>query len=91
MIIEVYLIYNFLPILYPLLSLLLIFWSINNTALVKLNQNTIGIIVNHQVPPMIIVDNKRNNITNLLIITNVNSIAMIEKHINIPIELITIV
>ena len=56
------------------------FWSINNTTLVKLNQNTIGIIVNHQVPPMIIVDNKRNNITNLLIITNVNSIAMIGKH-----------
>ena len=33
----------------------------------------------HQVPPIIIVDNKINCIINLLLITNVNSIAMIEQ------------
>ena len=39
----------------------------------------IGIIMNHQVPPIIIVENNINWIINLLIITNVNSIVIIKQ------------
>ena len=43
-----------------------------------------------QVLPIIIVDNKIHRIINLLIITNVNSIVMIEQHNKILTEIITI-
>ena len=43
----------------------------------KWNHNVIGILMKRQVQPMIIVYNKIRRITNLLIITNINSIVVI--------------
>ena len=56
----------------------------------KGNQNVIGIFVKRQVKPMIIVDSRIHLITNLPIITNVNSIVIIEQHNKILAELIMI-
>ena len=58
----------------------------------KGNQNVIGNFVKHQVQPTIILDNMMHRIINLslLIISNANSIAMIEQHNKILIELIMI-
>ena len=46
-----------------------------------------GIIAKHQVPPMIIVEHNRDHIINLYLITNVNSIVMIEQHKRFPPEM----
>ena len=43
-------------------------------------QNAVGIIGNHPVPPIIIVDNNKDHVIILHIIINVNSILMIEPH-----------
>ena len=63
-----------------------------NSALVKGNQNSTDIIVKHQVQPMIIVDNMIHHIINLnlLIITNIKSVVMIEQHNKLPTELIMV-
>ena len=66
---------------YSLLSLFLILYRINHTTIFKLNHNMIGIPMKRQVPPMIIVDKKIHRIINLnmLVITSINSIVMIEQ------------
>ena len=46
----------------------------------RLNLNVIGILSNHQVLPMIIMENRINMILNLILITNIKIIFMIEKH-----------
>ena len=56
----------------------------------KLNQNVIFIIMNRQVPKMIIVDNKIHHNIKLLVITNVDSIVMVEQQNKVLIELIMI-
>ena len=62
------------------------------SALVKGNQNVIGIIVKRQVQAMITVDNTIQYIINLnlIIITNADSIVIIKQHKNLLTELIMI-
>ena len=53
---------------------------INNTTLLKIKQIGIVVIMKHPVPPMIIVNHNTYHIIKLHLITNVNSIVMIELH-----------
>ena len=73
-----------IKLVFPEILLLLLFceylWSINHTDLVKIFLNRVGVIVNHPVPPVIIVDNNRDHITNLHLIINVKIIVMIELY-----------
>ena len=55
-------------------------WIIDRTALMIFIHNIIGFIVIHQVPLMIIVEHNRYHIINLILMTDVSSILMIEQH-----------